>query len=181
MGKRVMRKTWFLVLTGASLAVLSGSAMASDTLPCAAGMICANKPETVTDQIQKLEPKAKTTKAENGTPTIAIDGEYYNYFIYFKDCEEGKDCAAIAFSADFTKDAAIDLAFVNKWNRNSRIAKAYIGDDGGMFLTLDVSTVGGLSKANFADWKGWWESQLSEFADFYDAESKTKSDPRKKT
>jgi hypothetical protein len=164
-----------------AIAALCGPAAANDTLPCTTGMICASKPETVTDLIKKLEPKAVITKGEDGTPLISIAGEYYDYFIYFKDCEKGAECAALGFSADFTKDALIDLAFVNKWNRNSRIAKAYIADDGAMYLTFDLSTVGGLNKANFSDVKTWWESQLKYFADFYDKESEARSAPKKKS
>lgn len=179
-GGNVMRSKWLLALAGSAITVLAEPVLAKDTLPCTPGMICASKPETITDMIRKLDPKAKITKAEDGTPMISIAGSDYDYFIYFKDCEKGAECAAVGFSADFTKDSVIDLAFVNKWNKGSRIAKAYIADDGAMYLTFDLSTVGGLNKANFTDWKTWWESQLHDFADFYDRESDTGPAPKKK-
>ncbi|WP_375396305.1 YbjN domain-containing protein [uncultured Sphingomonas sp.] len=159
-----------VAVAGVALAAFAGPADAKDTLPCPSGLVCATVPATVTDFIKSIDPKAVVSKDSKGLPKIDLSAAY-KYSIYFRDCENNTQCAAITFVSDFTPDPAIDLAFVNKWNRDFRVPKAYLGDDGALNLEFEVSTVGGITQANLRDVKSWFESGLGDFGGFYDKQS----------
>lgn len=163
------------IIMAAAVAVLSlwgGAASAADKTPCPAGLVCASKPQTVIDLVKTLSPDAKLDKASDGTPIIKVTDQAYNYSIYFEDCDEGKACAALSFTVSFSPEDAADLAFVNKWNREKRPARAMRDDDGSVSLQFDVSTYGGMNADNFKDVKSWWDSTLDEFSKFFDEQKK---------
>jgi hypothetical protein len=162
------------------LIALASPAAAQDKDPCPSGMVCANKPSTIVSIMKSMEPKTKVSTGDDGQPLIDVDGPTYDYSIFFMDCNGKKDCAAITFSANFDKDKILDVDLANRWNREHRVPKAYIDKDGQLYLQMEVSTVGGITPANFRDWKQWWDDALVDFSNLYDSESAAR-DPKNKT
>lgn len=153
----------------------TGAAQAADKAPCPAGLVCASKPSSVFDQVRALSPTATLGAAKDGTPEIDVTDKTYKYTIFFDDCDGRTACASLYFIVTFSAEDLADLAFVNKWNVNNRLARAMRYDDGSIALVYDVSTYGGLTIANFRDVVGWWDTTLDEFSDFYDAQDKARA------
>lgn len=169
-----------MLAAGGAAMLLAGQADASDKRPCPANLICANKPSSIMDLITGSDPSAQVGVDKEGRPKVTITNKAYKYTIYFADCDGKVNCSALTFSSDFTKDPTITLAFVNGFNKGFRVPKASLEDDGTMFLQMEVSTVGGISRENFLDWKGWWDAGLNDFADYVDkATGKTTAAPKK--
>ncbi len=169
----------YLAAIGVAVLAMGGPAGASDDKPCPSGLVCASKPDTITSIMKSLEPKVKMRKADDDDPVIDVEGPVYDYEVMFMDCKNRAQCAAVTFSSAFKAEPLLDVDFANRWNREHRIPKAYVDKDGALYLQLEVSTIGGLTRANFRDWKEWWDSGLSDFAKFYDKESDAR-DPKKK-
>ena len=175
-----MSKTFCLKMAAVALGIgLAGPAMAADNGPCAAGLVCASTPQTVVDALKAIAPDAKVGTSTDGTPKFSISAAY-NYDITFTDCDEGgKKCAALVFESGFTKDPKVDLAFVNDFNVQSRIAKASLDGEGQVNVRYDFSTVGGVTSANLKDVKEWWDSQLGSYSEFYKQRSGKNGSTRK--
>jgi len=97
-----------------------------------------------------------------GDPNITgrIDGTRYG--IYFYDCKNGRNCAALQFSAGWSGTSA-GLQEVNAWNREYRFAKAYIDHEGDPLLEMDINTAHGISRANLESSFEWWQLGLKHF------------------
>lgn len=170
-----MRKIVLAVAT-AGLSLWSGGASAVDKLPCPAGMICASKPDTILSLMKTLSPTAKAGLTKEGERKIDVTDQSYKYTIYFRDCAvEHTGCAALTFVVSFSADPVADMAFVNKWNSDKRPTRAIYNEDGSVDIQYDMSTYGGVSVDNFKDVKGWWDSALSDFADFYKTADEAKN------
>lgn len=143
-------------------------AVAADSKPCPAGLICANKPETIADALRAAGFSAELGKTEKGFTRVKSSASGYKYTIYFEDCDDAKaNCASIRFFTDFDKDGTESFELVNKWNHDKRLGKAYLQDDGSFAMEYDLSTVGGLTAANFKDVITWWESTLGALSQFF--------------
>jgi hypothetical protein len=163
-GKRgggAMTKHYLLAGLGVLFAATASPAQAKDDQPCAATMICASDPGTIVTALQKAGYKAQLTKDATGDPEIDSAASGYSFSIYFYDCVEHKQCAAIQFYASFKADPAYTEAFANKWNTDKRFLRARIDAKKELVFDHDISTIGGLNQANFADLLGWMESSLS--------------------
>ena len=101
---------------------------------------------------------------------IEIKDSTYAFDVYFYGCKANKNCDSLRFEALFEKAPENTPEFVNKWNSKKRFLQAYVRDDGGFAVAYDVATIGGLNQRNFADVVDWWNSQLSELADFFKEE-----------
>jgi Putative bacterial sensory transduction regulator len=161
--------TKFVKLVLAMLvAFCAAPAMAADTEPCAAGLVCASKPETVVSAMQDAGYKAKLTKDDGGDPMITSSSAGYDFDIFFYGCVENKQCASLQFKISFVKDPANTPALANKWNNKRRFSQAYVNDKGLFVTSYDVTTIGGLTKANFTDLIDWWSVILGNLKTFFD-------------
>lgn len=146
----------------------ASAAWASDDKPCPAGLICATKPDGVAEAVRAAGFSAELTKTDKGASVIRSSASGYKYNIYFVDCDEAKaKCAALQFFIDFRKDGTETLDLVNRWNRENRMGKAYLEDDGGFAMEYDFSTIGGITPANMKDVMLWWESTLGQLNRFF--------------
>lgn len=155
---------------GIAALCLSAPASAEDAIPCGAGLICASNPGTVMAAMEKAELKPKLTKDGDGDPMIESDESSYHFDVYFYGCKDHKNCDSLRFESVFEKAPENTPEFVNKWNAKKRFLQAFVRTDGQMGVAYDVATIGGLNAANFADVLAWWNSQLSELADFFKEE-----------
>jgi hypothetical protein len=158
----------------AALLLPSLPAAAQDRQPCAAGLVCASKPDGVLQALARAGFKPKLAKDNDGDPLIEVEGEPYRFDVYFYGCEKNANCDSLRFEAAFEKDAEADAVLANKWNANHRFVSASVKADGRFVLSYDIGTIGGANARNFADTIDWWKSMLGEAADFFVKELKGK-------
>jgi Putative bacterial sensory transduction regulator len=155
------------ILFGTAL-TLSAQVIAED-VACAKDMICASDPMTVVAAMQAEGYRAKLTKDKLGEPMIESKTNGYDFDVLFYDCEDGKACKAIQFSIIFKPEDDNTPEYANAWNVGKRFIKASATDKKSLELQYDLTTVGGLNQANFADALDWWATMLGEFAKFVEA------------
>lgn len=149
-------------------------AMAADATLCEKGLICASDPASVVTAMQEEGYRAKLGKDALGEPMIESEGAGYDFEVLFYDCEDGKACKALQFSAGFKPEKEYNAEYANSWNSSKRYARAYVNDKQELFLRNDITTVGGLNKANFADAIDWWVTMLGEFSKFVEEQEAAK-------
>jgi len=142
----------------ALLAALSGAASANDGEPCPKDLICASAPRTVADALLRAGYQGRIDSDGEGDPLILSSTAGYKFNVFFYDCKEHKECASLQLLVSITPSKPRDLAFVNKWNTDKRFGQLSLTKDGDLRLTHDFSTVGGVTRANFADTIEWWSS-----------------------
>lgn len=155
-------------------------AAAEDKVPCAAGAVCASKPETVVAAMEKAGFKPKLTKDNDGDPMIESDEAAYHFDVYFYGCENHINCDSLRFEAVFEKAPENTPELANKWNEKKRFLQASVRKSGQFGVAYDVATIGGVNSANFADVLDWWVSQLDELAKFFKEELNLPDAPAKK-
>jgi Putative bacterial sensory transduction regulator len=158
-----------LAATAIALALGVAPAMAFDDAPCGKGMICASAPQSLADAIRDEGYKAKIDVDGQGDPSISSSAGGYNYDIYFYGCKDHKGCDSIQFQVSFKADGTNTPALANEWNDTKRFSQASINSKKEFVLRYDVTTKGGINKANFADTVDWWGTMLGELNKFFDA------------
>lgn len=139
---------------------------AADENPCPKDLICASKPETVVSALQDAGFRAKVDKDKLGDPMISSEASGYIFDIYFYGCEKNQKCASMQFKVEFKPEDDNTPVYANDWNANYRFLQASVNDKKELQLAYDVSTVGGLNKANFTDIVENWASVLGDFSIF---------------
>lgn len=142
---------------------------AADDGVCATGMVCASKPETIAAALQAAGYKAKADIDSTGDPSITSAASGYTFDVMFYGCEKHFKCDSLQFRTSWSNDPIHTAALANEWNRTKRFAQASVNDRREFVVSYDVSTIGGINKANFADTIEWWTSMLSELKDFWKA------------
>lgn len=155
---------------GLGLVGLAAPAVAKDAAPCPAGAVCASVPATVAAQVMKAGYRALLTTDRGGDPEVQSTAEGYDWQVYFYDCENHAQCAALQFSIGFKPDPIHTAARANKWNATQRFGQMAVTDDGGLTVSHDLSTVGGVNPVNFADQISWWTSVIAQIEKFFAAE-----------
>jgi hypothetical protein len=158
------------VAAALSALCLAAPASAEDTAPCGAGMVCASNPQTVMAAMAKAKFEPKLDKDDDGDPLISSKEGVYSFDVYFYGCKANKNCDSLRFESTFEKAPENTAEFANKWNSKKRFLQAYVRANGEFTVAYDVATIGGLTSANFADVLAWWNSQLDELSDFFEAE-----------
>lgn len=155
------------MIAGAALMLASGTAHAVDKTPCPANMVCASAPTTVGAALIKAGYQGLVTKADDGDPEIESAASGYKFWVEFYGCDKNAQCDSLQFYAVFEGNPARDATFVNEWNSTKRFSQLSVRKkDGKMELRYDVSTIGGLNAANFADVVDWWATMLGGFGQF---------------
>jgi Putative bacterial sensory transduction regulator len=150
------------------VAICAAPAMAIDKDPCGTGLICASKPETVVSALQDAGYKAKLSKDDSGDPMVSSSAAGYDFDVYFYGCKDNKQCDSLQMRVSFAKDGANTPELANKWNKGKRFSQAYIDEKGRFVADYDVSTIGGLTKVNFADVVDWWSVTLGNLKTFFE-------------
>jgi hypothetical protein len=78
-------------------------------------------------------------------------------------CSADGDCGSIDYDLNYTADPDFTLTLANKWNREKRYAKAYIGTDGSIFLEYSVAFNGGVTNETVAESARLFERLIGEF------------------
>lgn len=154
----------------AASSVLTAAASAAPATPaCPSGMICASDPEAVADELRKLGYRAELTAHESGDPQIKSAAAGYDYRLNFNDCTANKECRSLGFVVVFADDGKNTLELANTWNRQKRFSQMAVNENGSLAFSYDVTTVGGLTKANFADVVDWWQVMLGQLRGYFAA------------
>lgn len=142
--------------------------LAAEAPTCGPGLICASKPQSIVEALQKAGYKAVLSKSDvSGNPKIDSAASGYNYSIYFYGCEKAAACTSLHFEISFEDDGANTPELANKWNKDKRFLQMSVADDHTLAVGYDVTTVGGLNGENFADVIDWWSSLLGEVGKFF--------------
>ncbi len=166
-----MRRIGLAALAVASL-LASGAARAEDSAPCGGGMVCASNPQTVVAALQEAGLQAKLGKDGTGDPMIESAAAGYNFTVFFYGCSANRNCDSMQFRVNFKADPTNTFAQANRWNSAKRFLSLSVGKDQGMAAFHDVTTVGGISQANFADVLVWWSTMLGQLSTFFAEEAK---------
>lgn len=162
-----MRQT-ATVFLAAALAAAPGIANAATEPPaCPTDHVCASQPEAVADELRKLGYRAELTKHESGDPQINSAASGYDYRLNFNDCTDNKQCRSLGFAIVFADDGKNTLELANTWNRQKRFGQLAVNENGSLAFSYDVTTVGGLTKANFADVVDWWQVMLGQLRGYF--------------
>lgn len=158
---------WRHVIAGGLLVLAGSAAHAKDDKPCPAGAICASNPQTVVAALQAAGYKAQLTKDNEGDTSVTSAAAGYDFDVLFYGCDNHIKCDSLQFRLTFSpyENHTPDLA--NLWNREKRLLKAEARPDKRMVFNYDVSTVGGLTQANFTDTAEWWALMLGEVDKFF--------------
>ncbi|MDG2003065.1 MAG: YbjN domain-containing protein [Novosphingobium sp.] len=134
---------------------------------CPENTICAADPGSIVAAMQAEGYQAKLGTAKDGDPMIDSGASGYDFTVQFYDCTEGKDCKSIQFLVIFKDDGTNTPELANRWNKAKRFVQMAARDNGSLWLSYDVTTVGGLNQANFADTIDWWAVMLSQARQFF--------------
>jgi hypothetical protein len=140
---------------------------ASDPAACPTGLICASDPESVAEELRKLGYRAELTKHESGDPQIISAAAGYDYRLNFNDCTANRNCRSLGFVVVFSDDGKNTLELANNWNKQKRFSQMAVNDNKSLAFSYDVTTVGGLTKANFADAVDWWQVMFGQVRTYF--------------
>jgi hypothetical protein len=129
----------------------------------AGGMLSAADPQGVLTALQGLGHTGSLTTDGVGDPLIQAQTGDTQYEIYFYGCDANTNCQYFLFSAGYDLPNGSTLDVMNQWNASNLVGQAYLGQDNDPFINHFVTTVGGLSQANFADVIESWDVAVSDF------------------
>jgi hypothetical protein len=152
-------------------AVPAMAGAAADAASCPADHICASDPQAVADELRKLGYRVELTKHESGDPQIKSAAAGYDYRLNFNDCTANKQCRSLGFVVVFSDDGKNTLELANNWNKQKRFSQMAVNDNKSLAFSYDVTTVGGLTKANFADVVDWWQVMLGQVRGYFSENS----------
>jgi hypothetical protein len=154
-----------VMLAGFALLALPAAASAQDS--CPSGLLCAANPQGIVSALQAEGYQAKLTKDSLGDPMIESSASGYDYNIEFYGCDDHKACTSLRFIIWFKDDGTNTPQLANNWNKRKRFIQMAAQDDGRLTVAYDVSTLGGLNKANFADTVDWWQTMLGDVRTYF--------------
>ena len=155
---------WLAGLIAAAL--LGPAALAAEG--CPAAHVCASAPQTVVAALQAQGYKAQLgSNEQTNSPLITSAANGYNFTVHFFGCKEGRNCTSLSFVTVFENDGTNTPELANLWNRDNRFSQMAVNDNGSLAFTYDVTTVGGLNQANFADVVDWWQTMLGLVGKFF--------------
>ncbi|MFC3531747.1 YbjN domain-containing protein [Vogesella facilis] len=145
----------YVLTTLACLAVLAPLAQAEDKL------LDAGNPKALYELARGFG-SAELGTSEKGNPKIKGRMDGMGYSIFFLQCEDGKKCRDVQFSAGW-EGYDITQAQINDWNRRKNYSKAYLDEVNDPILEMDVVMNPGISPAAFERAFKLWKMALKDF------------------
>lgn len=138
------------------------------TTPAAAQdtLIDTTKPAVVAAALRDAGYKAELKTNAKGEPFISSATNGSPFTIEFYGCKGATDCGSMQFYSWYKKDPLYTIALANEWNAAKRFVKVAIDGDGDFAMYMDVTSVGKMTKAAFADWVDWYEVMDAELDKF---------------
>ncbi|WP_176484529.1 YbjN domain-containing protein [Sphingomonas spermidinifaciens] len=150
-----MKKTIALFALG-----LGTPAAAQDVL------IDATDPAVIARAMQAEGYKAELTTNKQGEPVIKSGANGDNFTVEFYGCKGVTGCTSFQFFSWYKKEANFTPTLANEWNASKRFIKAAIDKDGDLSIYMDVTGVGKMTQANFADALDWFAVMQGEVQKF---------------
>jgi len=144
-----------------ALAALAALAIAA---PAGAQSVQATDPGTVVQALQSAGYSAELGRDERGDPKVDTVVGGTRMVVYFFDCQNGRDCRAVQFHSSYEAPAP-PLETMNRWNRDTRYARAFVTADGNPALEMDINldAAGGMSRRLFLDSLALFAGLLPQF------------------
>ena len=158
------------LLAAARGAAIALGLSALGALPAMAQQVISVDEDSIAAVLKGKGLKADVTYDEwSGAPIVSsyATGVKANFEVRLDGCDEdGFDCTIIVFAAGFYfTDKATPAAShekINDWNYNN-LGKAFVDDEGTMWITTEASLVGGLTKDNLTDTLDWFQGLMSDY------------------
>lgn len=138
---------------------LAAPALAEDVL------LDLSTAEKVQAAVQGAGYKAELQKNDDGSLYILSAANGESFTIDLTDCKMLK-CNGLSFQSYYKPEPLFTAEFTNKWNSEKRFLKVSVNGKGELREWLDVTTLGKLTKENFADVIDWYVSMDTELAKF---------------
>jgi len=129
-----MRTSIFAIALVATTGCLMQSPCLADTTP---EVFNSFKPDEVAAILRDAGYRAEVITANNSTRVLTGMGGW-NVNVYFYDCNDSGDCRSLQYRVWLDKMDNYSLNAANKWNHEKRFAKAYLNDNGDIYLEADV-------------------------------------------
>lgn len=150
---------WFSVTGGVAAIALAQPAFAEDVL------LDLSTPEQVQAALQDAGYKATLKKNDDGSLYILSAANGAEFTIDLTDCKALK-CNGLSFQSWYKAEPIFTVEFANKWNDTKRFLSVSINERGELREWMNVSTLGKLTKANFADVIDWYATMDGEVSKF---------------
>lgn len=160
-----------LMAIGLAAALWSVPATAQQK-PDAGRMVDISRPELVAKLLQEAGYKADIKKHESGDAFIESAANGSSFTVEFYGCSPDKGCTSLQFFSWYKKQPWYNIDMANRWNAKMRFLRVAIDKDGDLSTWMDVTAVGQVSYAYFADTIDWWSSMSGDLFDFLDNEEK---------
>lgn len=141
-------------------------------LPTPEGLIDASEPDPISG-IAWRYGGSDWGRDGHGDPEIRAEtAEGLPYRIRFYGCTAGRDCTDLRFIARFVGEDGGPLSAdeIAAWNRTRRFGTAWLDDEDGAVLEMNVTLAGGVTRQNLEQVFDWWVVALAEFAGWIEPE-----------
>lgn len=156
-------------LAAATAVILAGCANTAPSTNAADGETM-NTP-TVAEVIEFLESKGHSPKLEAddaGDPQLIVNEDGDIFLAAFYDCSAGgglatRRCTGLEFSVTYPANPRPTLGQINRLNREYRMAKAYVNDEGNPGISVTLNTGGAFTRKHLEDGLVWWIGAMRTF------------------
>ena len=130
-----------------------------------AELIDADDTNTILDVARSLG-SASMDRGDRRDPAINGEVKGLKYSVLFSGCSGGRNCKYIQIIASFVMPKGFGDRDMNDWNKSRLFGKAFMNDKGDAVISLNISMVGGVSRANLNDTFSQFRIFIGEFNDF---------------
>ncbi len=107
--------------------------------------------------------QASIEKDSTGDPLVrsAVDGTKFR--VAFYGCDPGPRCSALEFIVGFDLTNGMEMARINKWNRDQRFGHAFLDDESDPYIQLDLNADNGFTSESLSGYVDTWASLVPHF------------------
>lgn len=154
-----------LLVAAVCAAMLATSPAAAAAAAAEDVLLDLSTPELVQAAVQAAGYKATLEKNDDGSLYILSAANGSDFTIDLTDCRALK-CNGLSFQSYYKPEPIFTADFTNRWNNEKRFLKVSVNAEGELREWLNVTTLGKLTKANFADVIDWYATMDAELAKF---------------
>lgn len=121
-------------------------------------------PDALSALLQNAAMSVTQEKDDSGNPILLSATDGVNYDLFFFDCQDGKDCTSVQFSACFDMPDGVKMDVINKWNYDWRFGKVSVDGKNDPCLQMDIEMNGGISAKAFTTAIDTWTGTVAQFA-----------------